>query len=404
MRVFHLRPVFVALLLVGAAALPNSARAQATSGSGFVSGPLTWTPTFQLREAGVDSNVFNTAADAKEDLTAAAVGQVNSTLALGILEAATNGSLEYLYFDRYSQERGFNRRVSTHVEFPVSRLSPDVTISWERVKDRAGNEFDTRTPRTGLSLAAGIQARVGSRLEVTGTAGRQTQTFDRGFTFQGVEIAQELNRRSTLGNVTGRLTLTPLTVLSVDASFGRDDFPLKPDAATDNTRVDAGLEFAPDAIIRGRAMLGYHSMAPHRTVSNAVAANFSGVTSAVDLSYTLLDLTRFTGRFSHDSNYSISADHPYYVSTAGSLEVLQTLFGPVDLSFRAGREKLDHPSTDREGAYVEFADTLAGGPSIRMGNQAVIAVLYDNSERRSSRGEEFGYQRHRIYTTVTYGF
>ena len=405
MLIHAIRRTCVVLLIVAAIAAPRSAFAQVTQPAGrFVSGPLVWTPTFTLREAGVDSNVFNTPLNPRQDVTATALSSVSSVLTLGILQAATDGSLEYLYFDRFAQERGLNRRVSTHLEFPVSRFSPDVTIGWERVKDRAGNEIDTRVPRTGLSYAAGIQTRVGPRLAVTATLGKQKQTYDRGFTFRDTEIAQQLNRESTLVNVTGHLTVTPLTALSLDASVGRDDFPLKPAAANDNMRVDAGFEFAPDAIIRGRAAVGYHSMSPRHSVSNAVAANFSGVTSTVDLSYTFLDVTRFTGRFSHDSSYSIDTSQPFYVSTAGAIEILQTLFGPVDLTVRASRERLNYPETDLEAAHVDFADVFAGGPTIRMGPQAVISLLYDNAERRSPRGPEFGYQRHRIYTTVTYEF
>ena len=400
-----MRRAFVVLLTVAAAACPSAAFAQAAPVAGrFVSGPLVWTPTFQLREAGVDSNVFNTPNDPKEDVTAGALSQVTSQLTLGILQATTMGSLEYLYFDRYSNERGFNRRVTTHLEFPVARFSPDVTVAWDRVKERSGNEIDTRTPRTDLAYDAGIQTRIGTRLAITATAGRQKQTYDPGFTFHDIEIARQLNRESTLGTVTGRVTLTPLTVFTADAMVGRDAFVFRPDADTDNMRVSAGFEFAPDAIIKGSARVGYHSMRPHRNVSSADAANFTGATSAVDLSYTLLGVTRFTGRFTRDSSYSIDTNQPYYVSTGGGLEILQTLFGPVDVTVRASREKLAYPATERDVAHVDFADIFAAGPSFRVGPQAVVALLYDNGKRRSSRGPEFGYRRRRIYTTVTYEF
>jgi len=401
---YAIRRAFIVFVVLAAAAVPSSAVAQGTPGGRFVTGPLAWTPTFQLREAGVDSNVFNTPLNPKEDFTAGAVSQVNSLLTLGILQAATNGSLEYLYFDRYSQERGVNRRVSTHLEFPLSRISPDVTVAWNRVKERSGNEIDTRTPRTDFSYEAGLQTRLATRVALTATASKQKQTYDQGFTFRDIEIARQLNRESTLGTVTGRVTLTPLTVLAADAAIGRDHFRFRPDADTDNVRLDAGFEFAPDAVIRGRASVGYHSMKPHDPVSNVVAASFKGLTSAVDLSYTLLEVTRFSGRFSRDSTYSIDTNQPYYLSTSGSFDVLQTLVGPVDLTVRAAREKLNYPATEREVAHIDFADTFGGGPSIRVGPQAVIALVYDSSKRRSPRGPEFGYQRKRLYTTVTYGF
>ena len=402
---FVVRRAFVVVVFGTIAAFPSSTAAQTPPAAGrFVSGPLVWTPTFQLREAGVDSNVFNTPHDPKEDVTAAALGQVTSVLTLGILQAGTQGGVEYMYFDRYQQERGLNRRIATHLEFPVSRFSPDVSVAWAHVKERSGNEIDTRTPRTDLSYEAGIQTRVTSRVAVTATASRQKSTYERGFTFHQIEIARQLNRESTLGNLTGRVTLTPLTVLAVNGSVGRDEFTLRPDAAADTMRVDAGFEFAPDAIINGRASVGYHSLQPHRRVSNAVAADFAGVTSTVDLAYTLLGITRFAGRFSHDSAYSIDTNQPFYVSTAGSLDVLQTLVGPVDLNVRASREKLDYHATELDTAHVDFADVFAGGLSIRVAPQTVVALLYDNSQRRSSHGEDFGYQRRRIYTTVTYGF
>jgi hypothetical protein len=382
------------------------AQAQDTAEHGrFITGPLTWTPTLQVHDAGVDSNVFNTPVDAKDDVTASALSQVNSVLTLGLLRATTLGSLEYNYFDRYKSERGLNRRVTTHMEFPVTRLSPNVTASWARVKERSGNEIDIRTPRTDLSYAGGIQARLTDRLSIIATAGRQKTTYDTGFTFHEIEIARQLDRESTIATLTTRVLLTPFTTLSVDATAFHDSFPFRPAADTDNGRVDARLEFAPDAVVHGSASVGYHSMQPYyRRAPTTAAAAFSGIASSVDLGYSLLGITRFTAHFSRDASYSLYTNQPYYVSTAGGLQILQKLFGPVDLDLRGTLETLDYPLTETEPAYVDTAEVAGGGLSIRVTSQAVVALLYENSERRSPRGSEFGYQRRRIYTTITYGF
>ena len=395
-------------LLVLSIALTVTARPSAVYAQGeqrFVSGPLTWTPVFQLREAGIDSNVFNASTDAKEDKVGTASSQVNSTLTLGVLQAVTQGTLEYQYFERYKQERGFNRRVNSHVEFPVARFSPDVTVSWARTKERSGNEIDVRAPRTDWGYALGIQTRITPRIALTATGGKTKSTYERGFAFRGVEIASQLDRQTTSGSLSGRITLTPLTSLLLDASVGRDQFPFRPDAATDNIRGTVGVEFAPDAVIRGRASIGYHSLQPHqRGVSTSTMAAFDGVTSATELGYTLLDVTRFVGRFSRDSNYSISISQPIYVSTAGGLDVLQTLFGPVDLNVHASREQLKYEETELAIGHTDLADVVGGGLSIRVGSGAVVALLYDNIHRRSTGGRQFEYERRRIYTTVTYGF
>jgi len=401
---YALRPLIVVLTSVATLATSSPAGAQSANGARFITGPLTWSPKFQLREAGVDSNVFNSPNDPKQDTSASGLAQVDSVLTLGILQAATLGNVEYLYFDKYASERGFNRRITSHLEFPVSRFSPDVTVQWAHVKERAGNEIDTRAPRTDFGYAAGIQTRLTSRTDISATAGRQKSTYERGFTFRDIELARQLDRETLLATVTARVTLTPFTVLSTAVSYGQDDFPFRPAAATDNVRVNISFQFSPDAIVSGIASVGYHSMEPHhKGVDSSVAGDFAGVTSAVDLGYNLLGVTRFNGRFSRDSNYSISTSQPFYVSTLGSLTVLQQLFGPVDLDLRASRERLAYAATELAPARTDFADLYGGGLSIRVAPQATVALIYDDTVRRSSGGQLFGYERRRIYTTVTYG-
>jgi len=406
MRHYLIRPAHIVVIIAASLGVSSTAFAQGGTTAGrFVTGPMVWTPTFQLREAGVDSNVFNTPLNPKQDVSGNASARVNSILTLGLLQASTLGGVEYTYFERYKNQRGLNRNVSTHLEFPVSRFSPDVTVTWNHVKERPNNEIDTRAPRNDLAYTAGIQTKVTSRIDVMATAGMLKTSYETGFTFRDVEIARQLNRKTVSATATMRMALTPLTSLAIDGTASHDEFPFKPESATDNGRIGAHLEFAPDAIIRGSATVGYHQMRPyHRQVANTAAGAFAGLASSVDLAYTLLSVTRLSGRFARDSSYSINTNQPFYVSTGGGLEILQMLFGPVDLDVRGSREKLNYPLTEAVPAYVDLADTLAGGLSIRAAPQTVVALIYDNTRRRSGRGQEFGYQRRRIYTTVTYGF
>src|SRR5215470_6139368 len=124
-----IRPL--ALFGIALQVLAGSAIAQAppaapppTPTGRFVMGPLTWTPTLALREAGVDSNVFNTATDPKEDITSAFGPSVDSTLALGVGRLETQGQAEYLYFERYTDQRAINGRVAGRLVFPATRIRP----------------------------------------------------------------------------------------------------------------------------------------------------------------------------------------------------------------------------------------------------------------------------------------
>ena len=397
--------MFIVGAVLGGGAFPRIAFAQ--DEGRFVSGPLAWTPTFQLREAGVDSNVFNTPVDPKSDTVGTASAQVKSDLALGLVNAATQGSLDYVYFEHYAQERAVNGRVSTDLELPFSRVTPDIAVSWTRVKDRSGTEVDIRAPRTEWSYTLGLKSDVTPRLALTVSGGAQRVTYDKGFAFRGVDIATQLDRETVTGTVGARLALTPFTSLLMDASVSRDDFPLRPGDRTDNIRANVGFDFAPDAVIHGRALVGYHSLRPTQGAgSSAAIPPFGGITSSTEIGYTLLGLTRFSGRFARESNYSILTSEPLYVSTGGGLDIVQRLFGPLDLIVRGTRDRLAYVDTPAVAApgHTDIATTVGGGVSLRAGQQTVISVLYDSTTRRSSAGREFAYDRERMYTTVTYGF
>ena len=394
MRTLHLnsmgdqaRRAVIVFATMAAAGIASSASAQ--SAGRFVSGPLVWTPTFQIREAGVDSNVFNTPTAAKEDVSGGASTTVNSILTLGLLRATTAGGAEYTYFERYENQRGLNRRVSSHLEFPT-RFSPDATISWAKVKERASNEVDTRAPRTDLAFTLGILTRLTSRVSVTLSAGKQKSEYERQIVFRDVELATQLNRTSEQANAAARVNITPLTTLTIDASAGRDQMPLRPEAETENVRMTAGVNFAPDAVIRGHAGVGYHVMQPrHAGASNAIAGSFSGVTSDVNLSYTLLGITRFTGSILRDASYSVSATQPHTCPPAR-----------VSTSCRRSRA-LRSDATRRPGEACVSGDRPCGGAQRLCGRarrraadpvapQGTLELLYDTSERRSAGGPQFG--------------
>ena len=62
-----------------------------------------------------------------------------------------------------------------------------------------------------------------------------------------------------------------------------------------------------------------------RRASNAIAGSFSGVTSDVNLSYTLLGITRFTEVFCATASYPISATQPVIRVTRASLDIVQAI-------------------------------------------------------------------------------
>ena len=248
--------------------------------------------------------------------------------------------------------------------------------------------------------------KVGTRTSVNADLERFATQYDRNQSFRGVDIATRLNHHSTFLTTGMRVVLTPFTTMGVDGGVGRDDFDLKPSLNTRNYRAGLTFDFSPDAVIRGRAAVGFHKLDPVSPNAEPDGAQpFTGFTSAIDLGYTLLGGTRINPKLARDVSYSVSGTSPIFVSTAASLEVLQELVGPLDLVVHGSREKMAFPETPlAEQARTDYVEMYGGGLSVRLPNQGRIMFNYDNIRRRSNSGSAFGYERRHLYTSVTYGF
>ena len=226
---------------------PSTAHGQGTAGR-FVLGPLQWTPTIQLREAGIDSNVFITPDDVRQDVSGSFLSQVDSMLTLGIGRVSTQGSAEYVYFDRYKSQRSVNGKVSSRMDFALSRLRPAATVAWAHLKERANSEIDIRAPRRDLGYGASLAGRLTSRLAMTAAVTHDATAYDAGYAFRGADLALQLNRDTTNIVVGIRADISPFTSFFIDGGAGRDGFTAQRSRNTDNFRANAGLQFAPDAV------------------------------------------------------------------------------------------------------------------------------------------------------------
>jgi len=394
------KSVFVAIAIAMVALVP-SAHAQ----TGFVTGPLSWTPVLRLREAGVDSNVFNAATDPKQDVTGGLGGAVDGKLDLPALQLTMQGASEYSYFEQYKSQAGVNSTVAARATLPLTYFQPSVYGSLLHTKERSTNEFDVRAPHNDHTLGAGATMNIGQRFAVIADAYRAYVEYSQGSEFAGEDLATRLNRRSSNASSGVRVTLTPFTSVTVDGGFGLDEFDARPQNNTRNLRGNVGISFSPDAVISGQAKIGYHKMYPEFAQAGPGGAQeFSGLTSSVDLAYLLWGgATRLGALFSRDTAYSISATSSYYLTTTGGLDITQTLPGPFLLNVHGNRQQLRYPTTALASGHTDAANVFGGGLQILVSANARIALNYDYANRRSVDAA-FNYDRRHIYTTVTYGF
>jgi hypothetical protein len=367
----------------------------------FQTGNLSWTPVITLRDAGLDSNVYDEATDPKRDHLATISPQVDGDLELGAGTLSMAGSADFVYFRRYTDERSINKRGSARFDVPLSRIRPFGGIAYHDTRERQNTEIDLRARRTDRDITGGLGVSLTSRASIEVAGRTSTSRFVQGTVFRGVELATRLNRDTTGATARIRYNLSPLTSFTIEGDAARDHFVLSPGFDADNLHANAGFHFAPDAIIKGRAVVGYHRLTPR----GPLAAGYDGLFASVEIGYVLLGRTRIDGRLLRDTSYSLE-EQPFYVHTTYGGEVLHNLFGPVDVIGRVSREKLDYQSIpDRLlVGYTMDVNRYGGAIAIRAAERVRLTLNYEFTERLGGVHPDREYERERLFTTVSYGF
>jgi putative beta-barrel porin BBP2 len=393
-------PALALSVLLAASAAAQDQNTPSESASRFTFGPLGVTPSVTFANVGIDTNVFNEAVDPKRDFTATVTPKVDARLRARTLRLTGSASVDSVYFQKYTSERSTNTRTSAQVELLGSRMRPFASVQWLDVKERPGVEINSRVGRRELGYAAGVDVRIAARTVLVFSGARRETAFGAGETFDTVPLADALDRTTTttMGGV--RLELTPLTSFVTNVQYERDRFRVNADRDSNTLRVMPGFEFSPDALLSGKAFVGYRrfdSIAPDQP-------DVSGVVSDVTLSYTLPGWTQLEGHVLRDIAYSFQVLQPIYFSLATDLRVTERLFGPVDGLLIAGRTQLAYRTA--AGVDAGGRDRLnryGGGIRFRIGT-ARLSLMAETVKRRSNLAFDVPYTGNRYYSSLTYGF
>jgi hypothetical protein len=390
-----------ALALVATVLAPGFAAAQQQPEGRFQTGAVTWTPTLSLREAGIDSNVYDEPTNPREDRSAVIAPAVEGMVKMSAADVRFSGGLDFVYFHTYASERSVNSRANVRTDLRLSRIRPYATVAFLDARERVNSEIDVRARRSDKNFGGGIGLEISPRGVLEVGASLSDSTFRQGETFMGVDLPQRLNRTETGANLRLKYEVTPLTRFVAEASASRDRFTLAPGFDANNATVTGGFEFEPDAVLKGKARVGYHRI----DAVGALSQEYEGITAAVELGYVVLQRTRFDVRILRDTSYSFEAQ-PYFVQTVYGGEVLHTLFGPVDVFARGSRETLDYPAVSPRALASGQLEVMryGGGVALRPGPRVNMTINYELTERVGQVSADRRYDRRRLYTNVTYGF
>jgi hypothetical protein len=364
-------------------------------------GPVSLRPRIELRDVGVDDNVFNATVDPQSDFTATIAPRVDAGLRMGLSRLTAGAFAQYVYFQKFEEERSFNRGAEARLDIGEGLLRPYVLGSIEDTRERLNPEIDARARHRQSTYGGGVSLALTSRSSFVLRARRATLEFEEGERYRGVELGDNLDETVDTFDTGLRISLTPLTAWETTVGVQRDRFRASPLRDSDSKRYITALEFSPSALISGRAAMGYRTFTP----VDPLLAEFNGFIALISVGYAV-EGTRLDGTFEHDVRYSFEEDLPYYVSTNGRFTATQRLAGPLDLQLTVARYLMSYRAFEGGEAEARRDDFVlyGAGTGCRLGEAIRFGVNVEWSRRRSDEELDRDYDRRRIFSTLTYGF
>jgi hypothetical protein len=400
-------------IFVMAIAIPASAAAQTAASSepgdvrsearGHV-GPFYLTPGVRLKELGVDSNVFNSAGEQKSDFTftVTPIVKVSVPMARRALLTTTIAS-DLVWYAHYETERSIDPQVTARGEVYLNRITLFGETAQLSTRQRPNYEIDARSHRADDTVSTGARVALTSKFSVEVSAHRDEIRYDNDAEFDATNLQRTLNRDTRGLQLTARHRLTPLTTLAVRTQVDQDRFLLSPSRDSDSYRVLPGVEFAPQALLKGSAYLGYRKFTP---VVQGALRPFSGLVGELGLSYTLLGATTFGMSFRRDLTYSYSEFQPFFVDTALGASIRHALGSRFDVLGSADRHVYDYRSFLTVGLddalRVDMMWNYAASVGYRIGRSGRIGFGASYMQRDSTVLWR-AYDNLRFGTTFSYG-
>jgi hypothetical protein len=366
----------VAAALV-ASALPASAaeREKKKRPGRFRVGPFYLSPKLQLKNAGVDTNVFNQRTDEIADTSVVLSPTVLAAWPVGRRVRLTGEShIDLNYFRRQSSERSTDFGGEGRAEVDVGPFTFFGAGGGGQSRQRFSIDLDQRVLRHERWGSTGLTVTPTRRISasVLGT-GRVNEYGS--FVVRGVNVKESLDRNELTGTAQVRYVLSRRTTLVGSADAIEDRFLGQPRAVSRvsrSYRYLGGFEFGEKALIRGKLLAGIREFP-----ASPSAPSYRGPALATSLTLPLLHYGLGTVLAERDIYYALtptttplSADRSRntYVSTrfggAAAVELPLAFFGRANFGFEEAKYLLPYVVDGALGRRVDHLWT-AGASLLR---------------------------------------
>jgi hypothetical protein len=230
----------------------------------FRLGPFHLTPRFELRNAGVDTNVFATRTDPIPDTAVVGRASLDGFLPVGKrLLFSGDGYLDLNYFRREESERSLDFGGEGLAELQAGRFRLFGGGGGLQAKQRFSVEVTERVLRQERWANAGLELELSGRISVRGTGAAHQYEFG-SLLLDGEDIKTQLDRRSLSGTAELLYDLTRKTTAVVSAERIEDRFFAQIGQSRRTTlsyRYLAGVELSERAIVSGKVLAGIRQLA-----------------------------------------------------------------------------------------------------------------------------------------------
>jgi hypothetical protein len=376
-------------------------------------GPFYITPGLQLKELGLDTNVFNEAGEQKSDYMFNFSPKVDVWVPFARRAMITTRvATDLVWYAKYATERSVDPQAAVRAEIYLHRLTLFAQDAYLNTRQRSNLEIDLRSRHVENNAEAGVEFRLTPKLSFSVSGRRGVTKFEADAFFLGSSLQETLNHNTRGLNAAIKHKLTPLTTLSVKGERFSEAFPYAPRRDAESLRVMPGVEFKSRALVNGSAFVGFRKFTPK---DRTAFPEFTGLVANLGLSYTLLGATTFGVSYARDVNYSFEPLQPYFVSNSAGASLRRALGRKFDVLVSADRAVYSYrdlrvglPSAGTEGSPLDAREDTtwiyAGSLGFRPGRHTRVGFGAAYWERDSTTQIFRNYKGLRIGTTVTYGF
>jgi hypothetical protein len=387
------------------------------SNSSVHAGPLYATPTLQLKELGIDNNVFNVYGDEQQsDFTFTLAPKIELAVPIAkraLLQAIPAADL--VWYSKYSGERSLDPQVDVRGQLFLNRITLFGDGGYLNTRQRPNQEIDVRARRVEQSAAAGVEVALTPEISVRVAAHGERTRYDATAEYDNTSLQRTLNRDTEGIELKTKYRLTPLTSLAVRYERLRDMFPMSPGRNSESFRVMPGVEFKPRALISGSAYVGYRGFTPSDA---AVLPEFKGLVAQLGLSYKLLGATSFGVSYNRDLTYSYDELQPFFVDNSVGASVRRALGRRFDVLVSADRHAYDYkdlltpaatplepaPASPEFVPRVDVTWNYTASLGYRIGRDGRIGFGASYWNRESTTRVFRNYDNLRLGSTMTFGF